>query len=97
MQPCTRLEIVIEETLLPRLLAALTELGVPGYTVIRGVSGRGERGERRGDDLTGASTNCIVIVACEAELATSVAEIVRPLLSMSGGVCIASVAQFLRH
>jgi len=97
MQPCKRIEIVIEEPLLRRMLAALEEIGVPGYTVIRGVSGRGDRGERRGDDVTSVFTNCLVLVACDAELATQVANVVRPVLSASGGVCIVSDAQWLRH
>ena len=97
MQSCKRIEIVVEEPLLRRMLASLTNIGAPGYTVIRGVSGRGDRGERRGDDVTSVFTNCLVIIACDAELVPRIVAAVRPVLAASGGVCIVSDAQWVRH
>lgn len=97
MQPCKRIEIVVEEPLLRRLIAALQPLGVSGYTVIRGVSGGGDRGERRGDELTDVFSNCVVIVACDAAQAVAVTDSVRPLLAASGGICLVSDAMWLKH
>jgi nitrogen regulatory protein PII len=98
MNPCKRIEIVIEQTLVRRTAQRLDELGVPGYTLISGVSGRGDRGLRQADELTDTFTNCIFLIACEDDaMAERVVEGVRPLLERSGGICLVSDATWLRH
>ena len=64
MKPCKRLEIVVEKPLSRHVARELVALGAPGYTLIGEASGRGDRGDRRADDPTGTSTNCIFIIAC---------------------------------
>ena len=98
MKPCKRIEIVIEQALARRMTSRLDELGVPGYTLISGVSGRGDRGLRQADELTDTFTNCIFLIACDdAELVTRIVEGVRPELSRSGGICLVSEASWVRH
>ncbi len=98
MKPCKRLEIVIEKPLANRLAEQLSELGAPGYTVIDHAWGQGDRGFRRGDDLTGAATNCVFIVAVETQAEVDVLiEGIRPIITRSGGVCLVSDALWLRH
>ncbi len=98
MKPCKRIEIVIEQPLAPRLKKQLDAIGVSGYTVIPGASGRGDRGVRRKDDPTGTFVNCVFIVACEdADEAQRVVAEVRPLLSRSGGICLVSDAYWVKH
>ena len=97
MKPCKRLEIVIEEPLMERMAEKLRELGAPGYTVLRRVSGMGDRGLRRADEPTGTATNCVFIVAVPPEAATELVEGIRPMLSKYGGVCLVSDASWLRH
>lgn len=98
MKPCKRIEIVIESPMVPALLEALQRLDVPGYTLLPDVRGAGDRGIRRGDDLSGESSNSLVVIACDDD--TKVAgllEAVRGLISRSGGICLVSDAQWLRH
>ncbi len=98
MKPCKRLEIVIEQPLASRLADLLVELGVPGYTLIPNAAGRGDRGVRRADEPTGTSTNCMFVIACDdQELVQTIVEAVRPVLSRSGGICLVSDAQWVRH
>ncbi len=98
MKPCKRLEIVVEQALANRLSDLLTELGAPGYTLISNTAGRGDRGLRRADEVTGTSSNCLFIVACDNdEVVERVVEGIRPILSRSGGICLVSDAQWLRH
>jgi nitrogen regulatory protein PII len=98
MNPCKRIEIVIEQPLAQRLKKQLDDIGVSGYTIIPGASGRGDRGIRRKDDPTGTFTNCIFIVACEdPDEVTRVVDGVRPLLSRSGGICLVSDAYWVKH
>ena len=98
MKPCKRLEIVIEKPLARRLTATLLEHDAPGYTILDYAAGAGDRGERRADEPTSASTNCVVIVACETqEMAERLVEAIRPILSRSGGICLVSDALWVRH
>lgn len=98
MKTCTRIEIVIETPLVSTLTTMLKQLGVPGYTLISDVRGFGDRGARRADDLSGESSNCFVLIACDDQATIEkILESVRPLLSRSGGICLVSDAQWLRH
>jgi len=98
MKPCKRLEIVIEQPLARRLADRLDELGAPGYTMIHDASGRGDRGLRRGDEVTDTFTNCVFIVACDDDAVVNrIVEGVRPLIARSGGVCLVSDAFWVRH
>ncbi len=98
MKPCKRIEIVVEQALANRLSELLVDLGVPGYTLISNAAGRGDRGLRRADEVTGTSSNCMFIVACDdEEIINNIVEGVRPILSRSGGFCLLSEAQWLRH
>ncbi len=98
MKPCKRIEIVIEQALAQRTAALLVELGAPGFTLIDHASGRGDRGYRRADEPTGTSTNCVFLVACDDEaLVQDIVEGIRPVLSKSGGMCLVSDANWVRH
>ncbi len=98
MKPCKRIEIVIEQALAQRTADLLDELGTPGYTLIDRASGRGDRGYRRADELTGTSTNCVFLISCDdLQLVEKIVEAIRPILSRSGGICLVSDAQWVRH
>lgn len=98
MKSCKRIEIVIEAPLAQRLAGRLRQLGAPGFTLIPDVRGAGDRGERRGDELSGDSSNCLILIACDDQATVDrILEAVRPLLSSSGGVCLVSDALWLRH
>ena len=98
MKPCKRLEIVIESALQNRLADRLIELGASGYSLINPTAGVGDRGMRRDDEPMGTSSNAIFIIACESEqIAEQIVEGVRPLLTRSGGICLVSDAQWVRH
>jgi nitrogen regulatory protein PII len=98
MKPCKRIEIVIETPMVPSLLRVLEELSVPGYTLIPDVRGAGDRGVRRADELSGESSNSLVLIACDDQpTIEQLLESVRPLIRRSGGICLLSDAQWLRH
>ncbi len=97
MKPIKKIEIITDSLELPKLLARLETIGVAGYTVIREVTGMGERGLRAGDELTGVFKNSYIIVACPEEEVSGVVEAVRPILKRFGGVCLVSDAQWVIH
>lgn len=97
MKAVKRVEIVIDALQLDRVLAILEKIGVSGYTVLPNARGRGERGARAGDELTGALKNAYVMTACPPEEADRVVEAVAPMLKRFGGVCLVSDAQWVLH
>lgn len=97
MYSVKRLEIVIDRSYLNRLLKELESCGIEGYTVLDQVHGKGERGLREGDALADIFTNTYVLVACSEEIAEKAVAGIRPILKMSGGMCLLSDAQWVRH
>ena len=98
MQPCKRIEIVIEQRLAQRTADLLLAAGAPGYTQFARASGYGDRGFRRADEPTGTSTNSVFIVACDSQAqADAIVTAIRPMLSHSGGICLVSDAQWVIH
>ncbi len=97
MYSVKRLEIVIDRSYLNRLLNDLESCGIEGYTVLDQVRGKGERGLRESDALADIFTNAYILVACSEETAEKAVAAIRPLLKMSGGMCLLSDAQWVRH
>lgn len=97
MEAVKRIEIITDSLELRELLALLKACGVSGYSVFHHVTGAGERGEQRDDELTGASANACVLTACPPAQVPAIVEAVRPVLKRRGGVCLVSDAQWVRH
>lgn len=97
MTPVKRIEIVVPEHLLRELQELLDRHRPGGYTVMRGLSGKGDRGVQSGDGLSGEFSNAAVLVACPEPVAGPLLEDLRPLLARFGGMCLVSEAQWLRH
>ena len=97
MMPVKKIEIIIDALELPAVLKLIDAAGVSGYTVIRDATGKGERGTRAGDELSGTFINSYVMTACPPEQVKHVVEALRPILKRYGGVCLVSDAQWLIH
>lgn len=97
MQTVQRIEIVVDAPHARRVVEALQALGLEGYSLIRGVSGAGERGAQLGDDITGVSNNNYILTTCAPEKLDEVTAALRPLLRRFGGICLVSEARSLTH
>ena len=97
MMPVKRIEIIVDELELPNVLKLLDAAGVSGYTVIKDATGKGDRGLRGGDDLTGVFANSYVMTACPVEKLDLIVESLRHILKQRGGVCLVSDAQWIIH
>ncbi len=96
MQALKKVEIILGAPELPKLQRLIEALG-HNYSVFHHVTGRGDRGVRGDDDLTGVFTNICLLVACRAEELPALIEKVRPLLKKTGGLCLVSDAQSVLH
>lgn len=92
-----RIEIVADATQLEPLLERLRACDAPGWTVLKGVAGFGDRGERDADQPTDVLGNVMILVACDEERAMTIVDQVRPILTRFGGLCLISDAQAARH
>lgn len=97
MQAVKRIEIIVDALEVPDLVRRLEAAGVSGYTIIKDAAGKGERGLRDADELTGVFKNSYVMTACPPEQIEKIVEAVRPILKLRGGVCLVSDALWVIH
>ncbi|MEB3185331.1 MAG: transcriptional regulator [Cyanobacteriota bacterium] len=89
-----RLDLIIPELELERVRRALRQAGVPGYSVLRHVTGYGTAGVvSEGLEVSGTGANAHVIVFCEPGLLDSLRRVLRPLLGTYGGVAFVGDAE----
>ena len=97
MKPVKRIEIIIDESHADHVLRLLDAAQVTGYTVIRDVTGKGDRGVRGGDGLTDVFDNCCILIACEPTVVQTILPPLRDLLRDVGGMCLIGDAQWVIH
>lgn len=94
MKQGIKLEIIVDQLNVPLLIKLLEKAPVEGYTVIRGLTGSGERGDKDGEGLTGLFTNAMVIVACSPALLEQMQPELERFLTKIGGVCMVSAIEW---
>ncbi len=88
-----RLDLIFGERELNSLLQSLEAAEVPGYTVMKHVTGRGpERVVSEDMEFTGLGANAHVIVFCEEPTLARIKENIQSLLNYYGGVAYVSEA-----
>jgi hypothetical protein len=97
MKKVKRVEIVVDAAHTPRVIELLSHAKVDGYTLIRSVSGSGDRGLRMSDDITGVSNNNYILTTCAPETLEKLMTALRPILRRLGGICLVSDAEWLIH
>lgn len=90
-------EMITNTLELEQVLRILDKIGVSGYTVIRDVTGKGNRGTVFDDLETEALTNGYVMSICTEDQEQKVVEAVTPMLKKYGGVCIVSDAKWIEQ
>ena len=89
-----RIDLFVAEREVARLCRALRKAGVPGYSVMRHVTGMGVAGEiSEAMDFSGLGANAHVIVFCAPEQVDQARSAIRPLLKIFGGVGFVSEAE----
>ncbi len=88
-----RLDLIFSERELASMLQCLEAAQVPGYTVMKHVTGRGpERVVSEDMEFTGLGANAHVIVFCEETVLKQIKEKINPLLNYYGGVAYVAEA-----
>lgn len=95
MEPVKRVEIIANSQELDKVLRVLNNVGVPGYTVIRNVVGKGKH-STTADDLVDTSTSNIYIICfCPEAHIMPMQEKLLPILNRFGGICCVSDAMYM--
>jgi len=97
LRPMKRIDIVVDSLHLSQALDALRGAGASGYTVRPDAEGRGDRGDRLADELSGVSTNSHVFLAVEPDQVETITAAIGPLLSTYGGICLVGDCLWLEH
>ncbi len=96
MKKIKRVDLIFGERELDEMLKSLEKSKVPGYTVMKHVTGRGpERIVSEDMEFTGLGANAHVIVFCEDEVVERMKLYTIPLLNYYGGVAFFSEATTL--
>lgn len=97
MTPIKKIEIITDSIHMKSVVAELDRIGVTGYSIIREVVGKGDRGQQIHDELTDVFRNSYVMTACDPSLVETVVAAVRPILDRHGGICLVSDAAWVAH
>lgn len=89
-----RIDLFVSDREVNKVCQALRQAGVPGYSVMRHVTGRGIGGEiSEAMDFSGLGANAHVIVFCDEATVAATRATIRPLLEVYGGVGFVSEAE----
>lgn len=97
MEIVKKVEIVTTSLEMTKVLEVLEEVGITGYTVIRDVVGKGDRGTASDDLEQDILSNRYVMTVCTEDQERILVEAIRPILKKFGGVCIVSDAKWIVH
>lgn len=92
----TKIELVVEESLLPAVLELLAREGAPGYTVVPASAGSGRGGFWEEHDLSGAERKRLVIVVVAREAGERLVEALHRLLAPYSGIVYTSEVRVVR-
>ncbi len=97
MESVVRIEIVVASFELPALCERLRAEGIGGYTIVPGIRGHGDRGDRDADDVSGTAENAYLLTTCSPDQLDRIVEAIRPVLARAGGECLISHASRIKH
>ncbi len=92
-----KLEIIVTNPEARPVLLLLEKHGISHYSMIRDVSGRGDRGIQDGKGLSETFINVMIICYITTEAFEAVKESLRTELSRHGGVAVVSDVNWLTH
>ena len=90
-----RLDLIMSERELDKVLNALKQAGAPGYSVMRHVTGRGRSGDVVSESMefSGLGANAHVIVFCDEATIEQLKPTLNSIFSYYGGVAFVADAQ----
>lgn len=97
MEARKKLEIIVANPEVRPVLALLEEHGIHQYSLLRDISGRGDRGVQDGRGLSETFINAMIVSYLSPEAFEAVKEPLRRELSRYGGVAVVSDVEWLKR
>lgn len=97
MEQRKRLEIVVANHEARRILQLLERTGAPHYSMVRDVSGRGDRGVQDGRGLSETFINVLIVAYLDPEVLDRLRAPLAAELKRFGGVAAVTDAEWLSH
>lgn len=92
-----RIEIVVEQIQLDTLTDVIDAAGGSGYTVVRKISGKGNRGVRSGGALPDIFGNVMIIVIASEDVANEIVSTAHEVMEDIAGIISVSDVQVVRN
>ncbi len=90
-----KVEIVIESLKLNRIVFELEEIGVPGFTIVGNISGKGVNGAVDHNRKVKVFENTYIFTVCTTEQADKIVDYMEGVLQYFSGTCFVSNVQVL--
>jgi nitrogen regulatory protein PII len=97
MEAVKKVEIITSTLEIERVLDLLDRVGVSGYTVIKDLEGKGDRGIADGKIDKVFSNAYILTVCANNKQIDDLVTKVTPILKKVGGVCLVTDANWVSH
>jgi nitrogen regulatory protein PII len=97
LEPIKKVEIIIDAYYVGDILELIDKAEISGYTIIKDVRGKGERGLRDGMGLIDEFRNSYIMVCCTEEQVMQLADPIDKIVRKVGGIFLVSDSQWLRH
>lgn len=91
-----RVEILLDEPLISRVVQILNKHQIYGYTIFPSSSGQGASGAWQDDQITGAQHKVLLLAVVDPAKAESLAADIEPLLEAYGMIFMLSGVKVLR-
>ncbi|MDB9476962.1 P-II family nitrogen regulator [Dolichospermum circinale] len=97
MQEVKKIEIIIDTSWVEETTKILDSVAVSGYTIIKDISGKGDRGSSCPDIGCSFSNSYIITVCTNERQLNSLVQKITPLLKKLGGVFLVTEAKWVNH
>lgn len=97
MQEVKKVEIIISTLELNDVIEILDSINVSGYTIMKDVSGKGDRGASYNDLGEEFSNSYIMTVCTNEKQLENLVENLLPLLKKIGGICLVTDSNWVIH
>ncbi len=90
MLPRKKVEIVVESLKVNQIVFELEEIGVPGFTIVGNISGKGANGVLDHNCKAKVFENTYIFTVCTTEQADKVVDYMQGVLQYFSGTCFVS-------
>jgi len=97
MRNAQKIEIITEKRSIDKIIEIIEKHGVTGWTIFGDVKGKGQRGEKHGDDLNDVFKNTMIVTVCDEEQVLAIVPELKIFFKKISGICVVSDVKYVIH